>query len=339
MLQPPSNSARNLHGNSAASAGLGAAPLPGRGANRGRPPPARPRPPRSGGTCPGAGGPWGDAGAPRRPGAQGWRSQRLRAGPSRWSGAGSGSATGEAPAPPKGRGPAAVARPGWTNAAHGAGEQTPKGQEPELVIPAEKARASSGRARNTGWTTAVARSLRVRAGRLRGRRASSWALPRLPTAPAELGGVLGRDGRRFCRATVARTPHRPQRLCHNRVRPPEDAGIGRAEGEQALPLGCWLESRLRQRIAGSGGDSHPGKSTPSPGSRGYGAAGEQAAWEGQEAAASSKSHLGLLAALTWRFLLLLGLVSGQRKQFLAWRILAGVWNIQTQLQPLRFTLL
>lgn len=52
MLQPPSNSARNLHGNSAASAGLGAAPLPGRGANRGRPPPARPRHPCRGRPAP-----------------------------------------------------------------------------------------------------------------------------------------------------------------------------------------------------------------------------------------------------------------------------------------------
>lgn len=65
--------------------------------------------------------------------------------------------------------------------------------------------------------------------------------------------------------------------------------------------------------------------------------GERAAWESQQEAANSKSPLGLLPTLACRFLLLLGLVSSTRKEFLPWRSLAGSWNIPTHLQLLRFT--
>lgn len=173
MLQLPSNSTRNLHGNSAASAGLRAAPRTG--GVGGKPGPTSPGPatatlprnPRHGGTCPGARGE--NRGRRGTPVAQGWSSQRLHAGPSGWSGAWSGSATDEASAPPKGRGPAALhapvertrltARRGTDPEMPGAGARRPHG----------KARGNSGRVRNPGWTTAVVRSLRVRAGLLRGR--------------------------------------------------------------------------------------------------------------------------------------------------------------------------
>ena len=71
------------------------------------------------------------------------------------------------------------------------------------------------------------------------------------------------------------------------MQPPKGTSIGRAEGEQALPLGCWLEIKLREKIAGNEGDSNPGKSTPHLGGRDYGAVGEHAAWESQEEAANS----------------------------------------------------
>lgn len=83
-----------------------------------------------------------------------------------------------------------------------------------------------------------------------------------------------------------------------------------AEREQVLPLSCWLESRLRDRIAGNDKDSNPGKSTPHLGRRDNGAVGEHTS-------SRSAPNLDLL-------LLLLGLVSSIRKWFLIWRSLAGV---------------
>lgn len=58
------------------------------------------------------------------------------------------------------------------------------------------------------------------------------------------------------------------------MQPPKDASIGQAEGEHGLPLGCWIESRLRERIAGNDRDSNPGKSTPHLGGRDNGGVGK-----------------------------------------------------------------
>lgn len=94
------------------------------------------------------------------------------------------------------------------------------------------------------------------------------------------------------------------------MQPPEDASIGQAEREQVLLLGCWIESRLRDRTAGNDRDSSPGKSTPHLGRRDNGAVGEHT---------SSRSAPNLNLPL-----LLLGLVSSIRKWFLIWRILTEV---------------
>lgn len=92
------------------------------------------------------------------------------------------------------------------------------------------------------------------------------------------------------------------------------------EGEQAL-----FATRQLARAHWKGEkmtDSNPGKSTSRLGGR-DGAVGEHTAWRSQEAA-NSKSPLGLIATLTCLFLLLLGLVSSTRNQFLPWKILAGI---------------
>jgi len=147
--------------------------------------------------------------------------------------------------------------------------------------------------------------------------------------------VLGGGGRGvYCVAvhtTVASAPL-PQPCAA-----PKDASTGQAEGEQALPRGCWLESRLRERIARNKRDSNPGKSTP-PGLGGQDnrAVGEHTAWGSQEEVTNSVSSLGLCPTLSRLFL---GLVSSTRKQSLTGRMLARVGNIQTQLQLLRFILL
>lgn len=150
--------------------------------------------------------------------------------------------------------------------------------------PHNKPLGKCGCIRNTGWTTATIRSLRDCMGLIH--RETS---PRLPTAPAEPGNVLGRDGRRFYCAVV-HTLDYPRHLCHNGVQPPKDASISQAEGEQALPHGCWLDSRLRERIAGN--DRFKSwEINPSPG-RGRDYRAEHTAWESQEEAANSKSPLG-----------------------------------------------
>lgn len=127
--------------------------------------------------------------------------------------------------------------------------------------PHSKPLGNFGHLRNPGWMTAAIRLCRDRMSLIHGETS-----PRLPTAPAELGNTLGRDGRRFIRL-VGHVLDGPWHLHHSSVQPPKDASTGQAEGGQALPPSCWLESRSRERIAGNDGDGNPGKSTPHLGGR------------------------------------------------------------------------
>lgn len=103
------------------------------------------------------------------------------------------------------------------------------------------------------------------------------------------------------------------------------AGLGWGTG-----LGCWPESRVRERAAGNGGGSAAGQSAPHLGGEGDGAEGERC-WGSQGEAAPP----GLLPTLACLFLLLLKLVPSPRKHLLAWMVwLKSEASIQTQLQPL-----